>query len=55
MTGWYNHNFPGVALTVEYGAHPSRRRMTRVASSQVLSIFGARYGILTADSEPYPG
>ncbi|MDQ4055242.1 MAG: DUF2817 domain-containing protein [Actinomycetota bacterium] len=55
MTGWYNHNFPGVALTVEYGAHPSRRRMTRVAPPQVLSIFRARYGILTATSEPYRG
>jgi protein MpaA len=22
MTGWFNHRFPGVALTVEYGAHP---------------------------------
>jgi protein MpaA len=48
MTGWYNHRFRGVALTVEYGAHPGRRRMTRVAPRQVLSVFGARYGIPTA-------
>jgi protein MpaA len=42
MTGWYNHRFRGAALTVEYGAHPSRRRMARVAPRQVLAIFGAR-------------
>ena len=27
MTGWFNHNFKGFALTVEYGAHPPRRLM----------------------------
>ncbi len=43
MTSWYNHRFPGVALTVEYGAHPGRHRMTRVAPAQVLSIFRARF------------
>ncbi len=53
MTGWFNHSFPGVALTVEYGARPSRRRMTRVAPGQVLRIFGARYATLAA--EPVPG
>lgn len=52
MTGWFNHNFPGVALTVEYGAHPSRHRMTAVAPRQVLEIFRARYGILTAEVQP---
>ncbi len=44
MTGWYNHRFRGVALTVEYGPHPSRRQMTQVAPAQVLSIFRARTG-----------
>lgn len=44
MTGWFNHNFKGAALTVEYGAHPSRRRMTREAPDQVLSVFGAYRG-----------
>ena len=44
MTGWFNHSFRGAALTVEYGAHPSRRRMTRVAPDQVLSVFGAYRG-----------
>jgi protein MpaA len=43
MTSWYNHRFPGAALTVEYGAHPGRHRMTRVAPGQVLSIFRARF------------
>ena len=56
MTGWFNHNFPGVALTVEYGARPGRRRMTQVAPGQVLEIFRARYGVIAADEagEPYP-
>lgn len=44
MTGWFNRNFKGAALTVEYGYHPSRRRMTRVAPGQVLSVFGAYRG-----------
>ena len=44
MTGWFNHAFEGNALTVEYGAHPSRHRMTRVAPDQVLSVFGAYRG-----------
>jgi predicted deacylase len=41
MTGWFNHNFKGFALTVEYGAHPSRRLMQAVAPRQVLKIFDA--------------
>jgi protein MpaA len=41
MTGWYNHNFPGFALTVEYGAHPPRTLMSRTAPRQVLRLFGA--------------
>jgi murein peptide amidase A len=44
MTGWYNHRYPGFALTVEYGARPSRHLMTRVAPGQVLRIFGAWRG-----------
>jgi hypothetical protein len=39
MTEWFNHNFPGIALTVEYGAHPSRKLMRVDAPRQVLSIF----------------
>jgi protein MpaA len=41
MTGWYNHNFDGFALTVEYGARPSQRLMRAVAPRQVLRVFGA--------------
>lgn len=42
MTGWFNSHFSGAAITVEYGAQPSRRRMSVVAPRQVLSIWGAR-------------
>jgi murein peptide amidase A len=44
MTMWYNHAFNGAALTVEYGANPSKRLMRRKAPAQVLRIFGARRG-----------
>ena len=44
MTMWYNHEFHGAALTVEYGASPSKRLMRRKAPAQVLRIFGARRG-----------
>jgi murein peptide amidase A len=44
MTQWFNHHFDGFALTVEYGAHPSRTLMTRTAPAQVLRIFGATAG-----------
>ena len=44
MTGWYNHRFRGFALTVEYGARPPRRLMTRIAPAQVLRVFGAWRG-----------
>jgi predicted deacylase len=47
MTGWFNHNFRGFALTVEYGAHPPRRLMEAVAPRQVLRIFGA-FGSFTS-------
>jgi predicted deacylase len=42
MTMWYNHGFKGAALTVEYGANPSKRQMRVQAPRQVLSIWGAR-------------
>ncbi len=41
---WYNHRFRGGAVTVEYGAHPSRYRMRVRRPRQVLSIWGARRG-----------
>jgi predicted deacylase len=42
MTGWFNRHFAGAALTVEYGAHPPRRRMRQVAPRQLLRLFDAR-------------
>jgi predicted deacylase len=44
MTMWFNHNFRGTALTVEYGARPPRRLMRVKAPRQVLSIWGAWRG-----------
>ena len=52
MTGWYNHRYPGFALTVEYGARPGARLMRRVAPGQVLRVFGAWRG--TNMAEPLP-
>jgi murein peptide amidase A len=44
MTGWYNHNFAGAAITVEYGPHPSRERMTVFAPRQLLrALYAERY------------
>ncbi len=40
MTMWFNHRFPGFALTVEYGAHPSAPRL-RAAAGKILHLFGA--------------
>ena len=42
MTGWYNHHFRGSAVTVEYGAHPSRHVLRVSAPRQLLALFGAR-------------
>lgn len=44
MTGWFNHEFRGTALTVEYGAHPRARQLRRRAPAQVLSIWDAWRG-----------
>ena len=52
MTGWYNHHFRGFALTVEYGARPSRPLMARVAPGQVLRVFGAWRGTNRFDVLP---
>jgi len=41
MTGWYNHNFAGGAVTVEYGPHPTLERMTVYAPRQLLRALGA--------------
>lgn len=42
MTGWYNNNFAGAALTIEYGPRPSRHRMRVQAPRQLLKVLGAR-------------
>ncbi|WP_165821203.1 murein peptide amidase A [Nocardioides gansuensis] len=42
MTGWFNARFRGAAVTVEYGAHPSRHRMAVEAPRQLLRLLGAR-------------
>lgn len=52
MTGWYNDKFKGAALTVEYGAHPTRRMMRVLAPRRVLSIWGAWRG--DPEAEPAP-
>jgi len=44
MTGWFNSRFHGAAVTVEYGAHPGRRRLTVAAPRQILSLWDARRG-----------
>jgi murein peptide amidase A len=43
MTMWFNHKFPGFALTVEYGAHPPAARL-RAAPDKILHLFGAWRG-----------
>lgn len=44
MTMWFNHRFPGVAITVEYGPHPGRRMMRTTAPNQVVRVLGGRRG-----------
>ncbi len=42
LTQWFNHNFDGAAVTVEYAADPSRERMTLRAPGQLLRALGGR-------------
>lgn len=42
MTGWFSHNFGGGGVTVEYGAHPTYRRMTVAAPPQLLRALRAQ-------------
>jgi predicted deacylase len=42
LTQWFNHNFDGVAVTVEYGEHPSAERMTARAPRQLLRALRPR-------------
>ena len=41
MTGWFNNRARGSAVTVEYGARPSRQQMAS-APPRLLRLFGAR-------------
>jgi hypothetical protein len=43
MTMWFNHTFPGFALTIEYGAHPAKTKL-RAAPDKILRLFGAWRG-----------
>lgn len=43
MTSWFNHHFHGAAVTVEYGAAPSRHRLVHEAPGQLLRVFFARH------------
>lgn len=42
MTGWYNHNFKGAAVTVEYSARPSTAMLRGPAARGLLRVFDAR-------------
>ena len=42
MTEWFNANFPGVAVTVEYGRGLSRKQATRTGPNGLLSAIWAR-------------
>ena len=42
MTGWFNSHFAGAAVTVEYGARPSRHRCGVGAAPAGAAVFGAR-------------
>ena len=40
MTMWFNRHFEGSAMTIEYGARPSRYRMRVEAPRQVVEVLG---------------
>ena len=42
MTEWYNANFRGVAVTVEYGRGLSRKQAARTGPAGLLRAVGAR-------------
>lgn len=43
FTQWFMHRFAGVAVTVEYGAHPTRHRMTVSAPRRLLRVLGGSH------------
>jgi protein MpaA len=52
MTMWFNHRFPGFALTVEYGGSPSRAQLGS-APDAILKLFGAwRGGVVGVPRSP---
>jgi len=42
MTQWFNHTFPGAAVTVEYGHHMTWRQKHRTGPTGLLRSVGAR-------------
>ncbi len=40
MTMWFNRHFEGSAMTIEYGARPSRHRMRVEAPREVVEVLG---------------
>jgi len=40
LTQWFNHNFGGVAVTVEYGDNPSWRMMDLRAPRRLIAAVG---------------
>jgi hypothetical protein len=53
LTQWYNHEFAGNAVTVEYDARPARRRLRVTAPRQVVAVLGGWRGDVVA--EPVSG
>jgi hypothetical protein len=43
FTMWFNHQFAGKAVTVEYGSHPGRHRMRVRAPRQLVRVLGGHY------------
>jgi murein peptide amidase A len=54
MTGWFNHRFSGAALTIEYGAHPTRHRMRVEAPRQVVRLLGGGFHDWLSPGEQAP-
>jgi predicted deacylase len=44
LTGWYTARHLGVAITVEFGAHPSRRYLTHKARRAIVTSMGGSFG-----------
>jgi murein peptide amidase A len=44
LTGWYTAHHYGVAITVEFGAHPSRAYLTGRARRAIVAALGGRFG-----------